>query len=86
MNGVRSSPVSTTCMVAVYAFGMVAAVRILDRFSVGWWLAVISVVLVAGLVALAGQHLIIPAALALAAIAVTAGRSFRPTRMPAETR
>jgi amino acid efflux transporter len=67
--------VHTTCMVAVYAFGMVAAVRILDRFSVGWWLAVVSVVLVAGLVVLAGQHLIIPAALALAALAVTVVRS-----------
>jgi amino acid efflux transporter len=72
--------VHTTCMVAVYAFGMVAAVRILDRFSVGWWLAMVSVVLVAGLVVLAGQHLIIPAALALAALAVTVVRSVRSRR------
>jgi amino acid efflux transporter len=78
--------VHTTCMVAVYAFGMVAAVRILDRFSVGWWLAVVSVVLVAGLVVLAGQHLIIPAALALAALAVTVVRSVRSARIPEETR
>jgi amino acid efflux transporter len=78
--------VHTTCMVAVYAFGMVAAVRILDRFSVGWWLAVVSVVLVAGLVVLAGQHLIIPAALALAALAVTAVRSVRSARIPEGSR
>jgi amino acid efflux transporter len=78
--------VHTTCMVAVYAFGMVAAVRILDRFSVGWWLAVVSVVLVAGLVVLAGQHLIIPAALALAALAVTVVRSVRSARIPEGSR
>jgi amino acid efflux transporter len=75
--------IHTTCMVAVYALGMVAAVRILERFSVGWWLAVISVALVAGLVVLAGVHLLIPAALAVAAVAVTAVRS---ARTPRETR
>jgi amino acid efflux transporter len=78
--------VHTTCMVAVYALGMVAAVRILERSSVGWWLAVVSVVLVAGLVVLAGVHLLIPAALAVAALAVTAVRSARRARIPKETR
>ena len=63
--------IHTSCMVAVYALGMVAAVRILDRFSIGWWLAVISVVLVAGLVVLAGPNLLVPAVLAVAAIVVT---------------
>jgi amino acid efflux transporter len=77
--------VHTTCMVAVYALGMVAAVRILDRFSAGWWLAVVSVVLVAGLVVLAGVHLLIPAALAVAALAVTAVRSARSTRIARTT-
>jgi amino acid efflux transporter len=63
--------IHTSCMVAVYALGMVAAVRLLDRWSVGWWMAVISVVLVAGLLVLAGWHLIVPAALALVALAVS---------------
>jgi amino acid efflux transporter len=63
--------IHTSCMVAVYALGMLAAVRLLDRWSVGWWMAVISVVLVAGLLVLAGWHLVVPAVLALAALAVT---------------
>jgi amino acid efflux transporter len=62
---------NTSCMVAVYALGMVAAVRLLKRWSVGWWMAVISVVLVAGLLVLAGWHLIVPAVFALVAIGVT---------------
>lgn len=63
--------VHTSSMVAVYLLGMVAAVRLLERFSVGWWMAVISVVLVAGLVVLAGANLLIPGALALVAVLVT---------------
>jgi amino acid efflux transporter len=67
----------TSSMVAVYAVGMVAAVRLLKRFSIGWWMAVISVVLAAGLLALAGPRLIVPAILALIAIAVTVYRKLR---------
>jgi amino acid efflux transporter len=63
--------INTSCMVAVYALGMIAAVRLLKRWSVGWWMAVISVILVAGLLVLAGWHLIVPAALSLVAIGVT---------------
>jgi amino acid efflux transporter len=63
--------IQTSCMIAVYAVGMVAAVRLLERWSVGWWMAVISVVLVAGLLVLAGWHLLVPTALALVAVAVT---------------
>ncbi len=63
--------IHTSCMVAVYALGMIAAVRLLERFSVGWWMAVISVVLVAGLLVLAGPNLLIPAALSVVALAVT---------------
>jgi amino acid efflux transporter len=62
--------IHTSCMIAVYALGMLAAVRLLARWSIGWWMAVISVVLVAGLLVLAGWHLVVPAALALAAVAV----------------
>jgi amino acid efflux transporter len=50
---------------------MISAVRLLKRWSAGWWMAVISVILVAGLLGLAGWHLIVPAVLALAAIGVT---------------
>jgi amino acid efflux transporter len=63
--------IHTSCMVAVYCLGMLAALRLLARFSVGWWMAVISVVLVAGLLVLAGIHLIVPALLALIAVGVT---------------
>ena len=56
---------------------MVAAVRLLKRFSVGWWMAVVSVVLAAGLLVLAGWHLIVPAILALVAVAVTVVRKVR---------
>lgn len=63
--------IHTSSMVAVYALGMIAAVRLLEKFSVGWWMAVVSVVLVAGLLVLAGGNLLVPAILAVVAIAVT---------------
>ena len=69
--------IHTSCMVAVYALGMVAAVRLLPRFGVGWWMAVISVVLVAGLMVLANWHLVVAALLALIAAAVTLTRKLR---------
>jgi amino acid efflux transporter len=55
--------IHTSCMIAIYVLGMIAAVRLLEKWSVGWWLAVISVVLVAGLVVLAGASLTAPVAL-----------------------
>jgi len=64
-------------MVAVYALGMIAAVRLLNRWSLGWWMAVISVVLVAGLIVLAGANLLIAAVLALAAVVVTVVKRIR---------
>lgn len=69
--------IHTSSMVAVYALGMVAAVKLLRRGTAGWVMAVISVVLTAGLLVLAGWHLIVPAVLALVAVAVTAIRRFR---------
>lgn len=63
--------IHTSSMVAVYLLGALAAVRLLERFTVGWWMAVVTVVLVAGLVVLAGANLLIPAALAVVAVAVT---------------
>jgi len=62
--------IHTSSMVAVYALGMIAAVRLLERWSLGWWMAVVSVVLVAGLLVLAGVHLLVPAVLAVAAVIV----------------
>ncbi len=66
--------VHTSCMIAIYVLGMIAAMRLLEKRSTGWWLAVISVVLVAGLVVLAGASLLVPLGLAVAAIAVTVVR------------
>lgn len=71
--------VHTSCMVAIYALGMVAAVRLLQRWSLGWWMAIVSCVLVAGLLALAGVQLLVPAGLAVAALIVTVVKHFRFT-------
>jgi amino acid efflux transporter len=62
--------IHTSSMVAVYLLGMVAAVRLLERFTIGWWMAVVSVVLVGALVVLAGANLLIPAILAVVALVV----------------
>ena len=69
--------IHTSSMVAIYAAGMVAAVRLLERFTIGWWMAVVSVVLSAGLLVLAGWHLIVPGILAVVAVAVTLIRKVR---------
>jgi len=69
--------IHTACMVAVYALGMLAAVRLLQRFSAGWWMAVVSVVLVTGLLVLAGWHLVVPAALAVVAVLVAVVKRVR---------
>ena len=69
--------IHTSSMVAVYALGVVAALRLLPRFGVGWWLAAVSVVLVAGLVVLAGANLLVPVALAVVAVVVTLLRHAR---------
>jgi amino acid efflux transporter len=66
--------IHTSNMVAIYAVGMVAAVMILPRWSPGWVMAVIAAVLTAGLLVLAGAHLLPVAALAAAAVLVTVWR------------
>jgi amino acid efflux transporter len=63
--------IHTSSMVAVYVVGSLAAVRLLERFTAGWWMALASVVLTLGLLVLAGTHLLVPAALAVVAIVVT---------------
>lgn len=67
----------TSSMVAVYAVGMVAAVKLLDRFTIGWWMAVVSVVLSAGLILLAGWNLLLPLGFAVVAVLVTLIRKLR---------
>ncbi len=69
--------IQTSSLVAVYALGMVAAVKLLRIGSVGWVMAVISMVLTSGLLVLAGWHLVVPALLTLVALAVALIRRFR---------
>ncbi len=66
--------IHTSSMVAIYALGMVAAVRLLETWSVGWWLAAVSVLLTAGLLVLAGPNLLVPAVLAAVALVVQVGK------------
>jgi amino acid efflux transporter len=74
--------IHTSCMVAVYALGMLAAVRLLKRWSIGWWMAVISIVLVAGLLVLAGVHLLVAAIFAAIALVVTLIQRRRHAAVP----
>lgn len=69
--------VHTSCMVAIYAVGMVAAVRLLRRWSAGWWMAVVAAVLCGGMLLLALGSLLPALALALAAVVVTVWRRRR---------
>jgi amino acid efflux transporter len=69
--------IHTASMVSLYFLGMVAAVRLLARFTVGWWMAVVSVLLTGVLLVLAWDHLLVPALLALVAVLVTVIRRFR---------
>ncbi|MGK9147476.1 amino acid permease [Plantibacter flavus] len=73
--------IHTSSMVAVYALGVVAALRILRRWSAGWWMALISAVLVLGLLVLAGAHLLIPLGFAVVAVLVTVVKRRRVTRL-----
>ncbi|WP_248150378.1 APC family permease [Microbacterium aoyamense] len=72
--------VHTSCMVSIYAVGMIAAVRLLRRGTAGWWLALVAAVLCLALVALAWASLLPAVALALAAVAVTVWRRIRPRK------
>ena len=71
--------IHTSSMVAVYVLGSLAAVRLLERWSVGWWMALISLILTFGLLVLAGTHLVIPAVLAAIAVIVTLVKRRRRT-------
>ncbi|MFM6973628.1 MAG: APC family permease [Agromyces sp.] len=60
----------TANMVAIYAAGMLAATRLLPRWTLGWWMAVVATVLSVGLLALAGYRLLFPAGFVAIALIV----------------
>jgi amino acid efflux transporter len=62
--------INTACMAVVYLLGMIAATRLLERYSLGWWFAVVSIVFISGLLVLAGAALIVPALWAIVALIV----------------
>ena len=62
--------INTACMAVVYLLGMVAAARLLAKFSIGWWMAIISIVLIVVLLVIAGAALIVPLAWAVVALIV----------------
>lgn len=72
--------VHTSCMVAIYAVGMIAAVRLLRRGTLGWWMALAAAVLCAGLLVMAIGSLAPAAILAAAAVVVTLIRRARRAR------
>ncbi|MFZ4892841.1 APC family permease [Plantibacter sp. Mn2098] len=69
--------IHTSSMVSVYALGVIAALRLLPRWTAGWWMALVSAVLVVGLLVLAGVHLLVPVAFAVVALIVTAVKRHR---------
>jgi amino acid efflux transporter len=73
-------PIHLSSMISIYALGMVAAVRIFDRWSFAWWLAVIATVMTAGLLSLAWVNLYVPLGMALVAVIVGLLKR-RPTRL-----
>lgn len=77
--------IHTSAMVAVYLLGTIAALRLLPRFSAGWWLAAVAVALVAGLVVLAGPNLGVPALLGVVALVVALARRRRAAVASAPT-
>lgn len=54
--------------VAVYAAGLIAALRLLPRSTVGWWAAAVSLPPILVLAALSGWYLLAPAGLAITAL------------------
>lgn len=75
--------VQTSFAAAIYGLGVAAALRLLPARSFGWWMALVSCLLAAGLLVLAGWVLVFPAGVAGIALAVGAlarGRRRRPRR------
>lgn len=72
--------VHTSIAAAVYGLGVASAIVLLPTRSVGWWMAVLSCVFAAGLLALAGWHLVFPAGIAVIAVLVGAFARRRAAR------
>lgn len=66
-------------MVCIYVLGMIAATRILTRWTLAWWVAVIAVPLTALLLLVSGAGLLFPLAGAIAAVTVTLVKKYRPS-------
>jgi amino acid efflux transporter len=62
--------IHTSIAAAIYGVGVASALVLHPRRSVGWWMGVLSCVLVLGLRVLAGAKLFYPAVMALAAVLV----------------
>jgi amino acid efflux transporter len=62
--------VHTSIAAAVYAVGVASALVLLPRWSLGWWMSVASCVFAAGLLVLAGWHLVFPVGIAIVAVLV----------------
>jgi len=78
--------VHTSIAAAVYALGVASALVLLPRRSVGWWMSLASCVFAAGLLLLAGWHLVFPLALAMAAVLIRPRRHSRPAPTPSAPR
>jgi len=64
-------------MVCIYVLGMIAATRIIPRWTLSWWTAVIAVPLTALLLLFSGAGLAFPLVGALAAVTVTVVKKVR---------
>jgi amino acid efflux transporter len=74
--------INTSCMAVVYLLGMIAAARLLDRYSAGWWMAIISIALVACLLVIAGWALLVPVLWAVVALIVKVVKNRAPVPRP----
>ncbi|NNC12937.1 amino acid permease [Planctomonas sp. JC2975] len=72
--------VHTSIAAAIYGMGVASALVLLPRRSLGWWMSLLSCVLVLGLLVLAGANLVYPAIVAAAAIAAGAVAKVRRQR------
>jgi amino acid efflux transporter len=75
---------ATGCFTLVYVIGTAAAVRLLPRYSLAWWMAAIALVSVIGLLAVTGAHVLWAVGLAAASLTYQAigSRSRRPGSAP----
>ncbi|HEU5223813.1 MAG TPA: APC family permease [Candidatus Lumbricidophila sp.] len=70
----------SVCMLSIYLVGSLAALRMLRRFSAGWWMALAAAALTAALLATSWRSAALAVAIALAAVVVTVVRRARVAR------